>query len=490
VSVAKNLALALLSFLLFLSLTLFGITFMLNRTALNADFIVAEIDSLDVSSLMEEFIEQQSPGEGLPEEFESTILDTIDRIESPVKEEVGNAVRSVYQYLLGKQEQPELAATLRDTFFSSDFIATILNELDLAQLTEQAFLEQIGSMSEEFQTMLISTITEFEPQIKQRVVAASDPVFDYLVGETESIDLALILRNDVLTSEFVVALVEEIDLSPLLSEFIGEQLGGQLPAEMAFLADQLDELVPELEPLIKDELTASADDVLDYLLGLSPSLTVEISTQPLLESLEGPIKEALLEQLPVELLGLSQSEIDELFEALFTAFTRGLPATIALDESTLPIGGEMAEGIADAEQTLSEVRQDILEGIADVEDVLTQARPYIGYFQLGYNILIVAIVMIILGIILISREVKYITRSLGITFATYGALEYGGIFLVRYFRGTRLWLPDEITPALQTRMYQFMDNFISPLEILSLGLLIGGVALIVVSFVYRRGDSE
>ena len=67
---------------------------------------------------------------------------------------------------------------------------------------------------------------------------------------------------------------------------------------------------------------------------------------------------------------------------------------------------------------------------------------------------------------------------------------YGGIFLARYFRGRQLWLPDEISPSLQTSLFQLMDDFISPLEILSLSLLIGGVVLIVVSFVYRRGDSE
>ena len=48
----KSLAISLLSFLLFLSLSIFGLAFMLSQTILNPDFVVAELNQLDISSLI------------------------------------------------------------------------------------------------------------------------------------------------------------------------------------------------------------------------------------------------------------------------------------------------------------------------------------------------------------------------------------------------------------------------------------------------------
>jgi len=71
----KGLALSLLSLLLFLSLSVFGLALTLNQTVLNPDFIVSEIDRLDISSLAEEFISEEiAPDEGY---LAGTISDTI-----------------------------------------------------------------------------------------------------------------------------------------------------------------------------------------------------------------------------------------------------------------------------------------------------------------------------------------------------------------------------------------------------------------------------
>ncbi len=56
---AKGLALSLLGFLLFLSLSTFGLVFTLNSTILNPDFVVQELDKLDVYSLTSEFLDEQ-----------------------------------------------------------------------------------------------------------------------------------------------------------------------------------------------------------------------------------------------------------------------------------------------------------------------------------------------------------------------------------------------------------------------------------------------
>jgi len=59
--VLKGLALSLLSFLLFLSLSIFGLALTLNLTILNPDFTVSELDRLDIPSLTKDLLSQQIP---------------------------------------------------------------------------------------------------------------------------------------------------------------------------------------------------------------------------------------------------------------------------------------------------------------------------------------------------------------------------------------------------------------------------------------------
>jgi len=79
---------------------------------------------------------------------------------------------------------------------------------------------------------------------------------------------------------------------------------------------------------------------------------------------------------------------------------------------------------------------------------LTQVRQAIAYTQLAYKVLIGVILLLILGIVLINREVRGATRELGIIFTTYGAFEYLGIFIFKNL--TERQLPQlNIPPSLQ-----------------------------------------
>jgi len=61
-----------------------------------------------------------------------------------------------------------------------------------------------------------------------------------------------------------------------------------------------------------------------------------------------------------------------------------------------------------------------------------QVRQYIGYAQLAYWGLIVLIFLLIVGMILISRDVKKITRELGVNFLVYGLIGLVTLFASRY----------------------------------------------------------
>lgn len=391
--IIKGLVLGLLCFLLFLSLSTFGLAFMLNKTLLNPDFVTAEVDRLDVPSLVEEVLSEPTPSE----EF-----------------------------------------------------------------------------AEELRVALLNTITELEPSVKEQVSIATHSIYDYLLGKEQGLDLAHILRGTLLTTDFMVSLVDNIDISPLAKEFINKQLVREIPDYMKkYLLESLDKAIIELKPWIKNQVSAAADPVWDYLLGENRSLNVLITLEPAKESLRNNVMEAFLKSPPPELAGASQAELEQYFNQGYQKFAGQIPSTIEIDEGLFG----------------TEIPAQIAEALAEAEDGLSLARQYIGYFQLGYKLLIGFILLLILGIILISREVRDITRRLGITFLTYGAFEYAGIFIAKHFAGT--WLPlSEMPSSLQTWLPQFLDNLLAPLQIFSLGLLIGGIVLIIVSLVYKPPPSS
>jgi len=600
----KGLAIGLLSFLLFLSLSIFGIAFLINQTVLNPNFVTSQLDKFDVAALAEEIISEQEDEEAFSEELETTLVDTIGDLEPTIREQLYTTLNETYDYLLGKREEPDLKTTLGNTFFNSDFVSSMLDNLNLPLLLEESLPAQTNQedFSEDFVDAIVNTVTELESDIKQKIAAASDPVFDYLLGETESIDLASTLRNTVLTSDITLSLINKIAVFFLASESLGGELTEQIPEELDFLADQIDDLMPELTSRIEQQISANVDQLLDYLLGqrqtinivislqgiaetledslrehlmevspdvlkprfeeilteqitqlipaeaahlsevaitdewvdqqtniaLNPvlsymlgessSLNVTISLDPVLANLEEPLKQEFMESPPPELAGLSSSEVEQYFDDYYQELIQDISSTIVIDENMLGadlpaqidelfsdlaqmmpasfnIGemlaevipaGQITDALTEAEGKLAEVRQDIADALETAEEGLEQAREYIGYFQLGYKLLIGFIVLLILGIIFTNRQVKGATRNVGTIFLTYGVLWFAGIFVTKYFI-KKAQLPwTEIPPSLEAQLPRLVNDFSAPLQWFSLGLLIGGAVLIVVSFVYPR----
>jgi len=360
---------------------------------------------------------------------------------------------------------------IHQTILSSNFISTQLNKLDVSSLVEEIISEQEGeeAFSEELGTSLTDTIAELEPTIKEGLSDTIEPIYDYLLGESESIDLALTIRDNLLSSEVVASLVDKLDIASMATEIINEQIPEDIPVDLEFLVEQVDDIIAELEPTIKEELIAAADPILDYLVGESQSVSIEISLEPIVEELEGTLKETLLESPPAELAGLSPSELEQYFDMYFGEMAEMIPSTIKLDESIFS----------------SEMPTQIAEALATAEEGLEQARQYVGYYQLGYKLLIAFIVVLIAGIVLLNRQVKAATRKVGTTFLSYGAPWFAGILIGKYFAGKQIAQLD-IPPYFRELLPPLVNDFLAPLQWFSLGLLIGGAILIIVSFVYPR----
>ena len=276
--------------------------------------------------------------------------------------------------------------------------------------------------------------------------------------------LALTINQTVLNPDFVVSGVNKLDMSSLAEEFLSEQI--PLDGEQELVAGILDDTIADLEPWIKEQASDIIYAGYDYLLGKSQSLSLVISTEQLKETLRDNLRSVFYQSIPPELAGASSSEIDAYFNQYYQEFSEQIPATIDISEEM--IGPE-------------------------VMTTLEQAREYIGYFQIGYKALIALILVLIAGIILIHRQVRGATRQLGITFLTYGVPGFASIFILKNYamaQLTQLMTQPGFPASLQAWLPQLADDFLAPLEMFSLGILIGGVALLVASFVYKPRETS
>ncbi|MBI2287698.1 MAG: hypothetical protein HYU83_01725 [Chloroflexi bacterium] len=391
----KNLTLSLLSFLLFLSLSFFGLAFTLNKTLLNPYFVAAEINRLDISSLAGEIISVQTPG-GSPISLETTLVNTIPQLEPLLKEQVNAIIHSTYDYLLDKRQ---------------------------------------------------------------------------------SLNLTLILKDTILSPNFIVSLVDKLDVAPLAGEYLKQQFTGSIPPDMAFLKGYidkyLDDAITALEPWLKEQVTAAADPIVDYLVGEKQDLSVLISLEPAKKILKDQLWQALLKSPPPELTIIPEAMREPLFDQLYQQLSAQIPSTFKLDEKVLG----------------TQTRAQITQALAMTEETLAQAKQYVGYFQLGYKPLIGFILLLVLGIILIIRQVRQTARYLGVPLLSYGALGYISIFISDYFTRAALPLPG-MPSSLNEWLPQFTNNLIAPMETFSLALLISGIVLLIVSFIYKSGQSS
>ena len=262
--------------------------------------------------------------------------------------------------------------------------------------------------------------------------------------------LVLTINQTILNPEFVVSQVDRLDVASLAKETLSEQIP---PEVEQFMGEAVDETIADLEPWMKQQAREATYSIYDYLEGRSQSLSLVISLEPVKESLRDNLREAVLQSPPPELAGLPPAEIEHYLDE----YSQQIPSTFELDEASIP---------------------------PDVMTQLEMVRQYIGYFHLGYNALIGFILLLILGIVLINRQVRGSTRSLGSTFLSCGVLSLAGVLITRYVAASQLVQLD-MPVYFQTWIPQLLADTLAPLEIYGIGLLAAGVVLLVVSFVYK-----
>ncbi len=200
-SVLKGLANAVLGFLLFLSLSIFGMAFLLNSTLLNADFVTDQIDKIEVAELAREFTGDRT--EEISREIpfidvEEIINDIITEYEPWLKEQVNTAIRTGYAYFKGETDLlvisvplGELKEDLKESLWTSvkdnlklefsnlpeDILQPFLDEYydDFAEQTLSEYLPgDIANLPEdELRPYLEQYLQEFTGEIPLEILSSS-----------------------------------------------------------------------------------------------------------------------------------------------------------------------------------------------------------------------------------------------------------------------------------------------------------------------------
>jgi len=269
--------------------------------------------------------------------------------------------------------------------------------------------------------------------------------------------LAFTLNRTVLNPDFAISQLDRLDVPSLA----GERLIEQIPEEMGFVAEYLDDMITDLEPWIREQERAAVYTGYDYLLGRSQSLSLVIDMEPMKQSLRDSLWQALSASPPPELQGIPPALAEQYFNEFYYEFSEQIPPTIEIDESLLG---------------------------PEVMGTLEQVRHYIGYLQIAYRVAIGATIAIIVGLVFLYRQVKGATRAIGIPCLICGISTYVSTVVIKYFVGRQI-VPVGLPAQLQAWLPRFINDALAPMQMFGIGLMVAGTTLLIVSVVYKRQPS-
>lgn len=494
----KTLGVVLLSFLLFILLTVFSLAFSVNQIALSPSFATGILNDIDFSQTVRDALEYQQTrytDEDLSPELVDAIVDALDGIEPVIKENSNIAIRDTYDYLLGKANAPNLQEILGDSFMNSQFIDSLLDNIDISRIVDEVMKEQTtstGIAEDALQESLPTALKKLEPTIKRGLVVASDPVFKYLLGETQTINLKTVLRQNILNKALITEMVNALDINSIAKDMLGDQLDMTLPQGITLNSSETDQLIAVAEPAIKTGLISAADPIADYLLGIRPSFNLTVTWNPVSPTTKAIIKQAFLRQLPSSLANATQAQKDQAYEIYWASAQSSIPTSFDIDSTMLgeDLSLSIDNALTSAQNGLADARNGINDAAIQLEDNLGIVRPYIRMFQLAYWGLILLILLVIGGIILINRSIKGATRNLGINFLVYGGINLIGVLILKTTIGNpqfiQRFITGEIPDFALNVLSPIIQRLTQPLFMFTLACTIIGIVLLVVSLYLNK----
>ena len=341
--------------------------------------------------------------------------------------------------------------------------------------------------------------------------------------------IAFMLNSTALNPDFVTSQVDKADIKEIANEFVDEHYIDEIPEDLRFFEDVVYEVVEDHEPWLKEQFALAVNAGYDYLLDETDELEINIPLESLKESVRESLWTHFMEILPEWLSSPDDEGLKALIYDHIHDFAAGIPAGYLPEEyATLTeqqlrqyvdayfqdieaqiIDGRLSPSLqAEIEDLLlpyfnqyydefvedipSEYIVDEGEISADAMDALDIAKRWIGVFKTVYYVLIALMIVLIAGIFLIHRNVKASTRSLSVTFIVYGAVEFALVLAARFIV-PNYFPTEDITVSLRNFITDAYVSVLAPLQWFSLGILIAGIAMLLVSIFYkreRRDDSD
>jgi len=364
--------------------------------------------------------------------------------------------------------------SMKMTTLNASYVNSHLDSLPMASLVEEAEFDEAIEDNPDLVSLIKSVITENEAELKERIGETIDIIYNYLNGKSEELDMALVLKDTILDPDFTISIIDKADLTPLVNELVAEMTNeADLPYDLS-IEPYIDDIAQDLEPWLKEQATAAIPSIYDYILGFRQDTDIVIQLEPVREIMESKLKQDFLDSPPAELAGLPTAELELKFVEVFDEFAGDIWTAIEIDMELMD----------------SDIPSDFAESLAEVEEALSESRQYVGYFNAVYGLLIGFIVLLIAGIILIYREVKGASRTLGGIFLGYGIVNLIAVFIARGTARTQIAQLDDVSSSMQIWLTQSAAGSLTPLLILAIVLLITGAALLAVSFIYKRHQNQ
>jgi hypothetical protein len=335
-----------------------------------------------------------------------------------------------------------IAFLVNGTVLSYDFVSHEVEKMPVSSIARDIAKDQLGdqlTQGSEFLTEVAYRVIEKqEPWIKTQMNNALRTGYGYFEGKTNTLAITVPLtelKNNLVNT-----------LWPEAKDYLSEQLAGKSDYEIsAYLQDIVHQIPPDALP--------------PALAALPEAQRNQYLEQYLRDAANVPPKAGYPALDPY-----NKSLMDQTINQFISDFISNMPDTLSTDESTIG---------ASTMQSLRDVKQDI------------------GYFHTWYPWLIPLMVVLAGLIFLVNWSFRGPARWLGINLIIMGIVDLVGIILLRTLPVVQ-WAADamntDVSPALKTWIEGLISDITGVMLPLIIGILVVGVALLVVSFVIPKKE--
>ena len=278
-------------------------------------------------------------------------------------------------------------------------------------------------------------------------------IFSAILGLILTVTLIVLggiitLENTILNADFIISEMEKLDAYSIIIDQVKLQLKDQLPTEVPYVEEIIDETIIELKPWFKEQADFIIYEGLAYIKG-EQNLHIVIPLTEVRGIILENVEEAVQEFLLPELEGFPPDMVQLILSKIYTEIDRQIPEQIEIDEALLG---------------------------TDIVSQLHQLRQTVSYIMVGTKILFGLTALLIFFIALLQWwRLKLIALYTGIPFITAGAFTLIATLITGSF--IPKLLPPELPADIISILPAVASHLSSPLRIYGIIILITGIAL-------------